>query len=882
MNPNATQQTASRVVQRLVGVVERVTYVNPSNGWSVIKVSPMGEPHRRVAVVLHQVAASPGATMEFEGHYEDHARFGEQFKCSRAWERKPATAAALQRYLGSGMIRGVGPKTAKKIVRHFGADTLEVFEHDIERLTEVRGIAGRKLESIAGSWREHRAIRDVMIFLTEHGVSTLFAVRIYKRYGDRAIETVRADPYRLAREIFGIGFFSADAIARQMGFDARGMPRVRAAVRHVLSASREAGHCYLLGPQVVEAVAALLDFAAAEEVAAGVPSTALIETALVELVEAADVRTRVLDRTPIAGEGAPEQARVAYYARSLFEAEDTVARCVGVRAGQRRDVDEARVGRWLERHAARSSFALSSEQEAAVRGVLTRQLAVLTGGPGCGKTTTLRTLVELLGAMGKAVVLAAPTGRAAQRMTEVIGLPAKTLHRLLEWDPSTGGFRHGADRPLVADFVVVDEVSMLDVTLAASLLLAIPAGAQVLLIGDPHQLPSVGPGRVLADLLASPAVPRFELRQVFRQAQTSAIVAHAHAIRRGEVPEPPSPIHDRGVWERGEECLFLDSDVASQEELRFVRRAKAVMAQLQREGGHAEIVTDEARVGVLRACADEPAAVQVGPAQERDDDTRPAVFSVPRRFLHVDLPALARTQGGAEELEAVLRRVHPHSTLHHGLTLPEAVVRLYTHTIPQHLGAGVEIQVLAPMNRGSVGATALNVALQRAANPPAADKGQITSGERILRVGDRVIQKRNDYDLGVFNGDIGTVAAVDAVQMTLDVDFGEQRVAYAKDALVHLGLAYAVTVHKSQGSEFPVVIVPVVMQHFSMLFRDLVYTALTRARRLAIFVGRRGALRHAVANTDSVLRQTALAQILGGSVQAPGPGPGPGAGPRPG
>ncbi len=850
------------VVQRLVGVVERVTYVNPSNGWSVIKVSPMGEPHRRVAVVLHQVAVSPGATMEFDGQYVEHPRFGEQFQCSRAIERKPASAAALQRYLGSGMIRGVGPKTARKIVAHFGPETLDVFEDQIERLTEVRGIAARKLQSIEASWREHRAIRDVMMFLTEHGVSTLFAVRIYKRYGDEAIETVRSDPYRLARDIFGIGFFSADAIARQLGFDPRGLPRVRAGVRHVLSASREAGHCYLLAPQVLEQVATLLDFAADEQIEPGVPSTSLIETALSELVGARDVATRLLeapDDVPL-----PDGATsVAYYARTLFEAEETLARCVGARAGRQHPVDEARVERWLQRYATQSSIALSAEQNAAVRGALTRSLSILTGGPGCGKTTTLRTLVELLGAMGKRVVLAAPTGRAAQRMSEVIGLEAKTLHRLLEWDPSTGGFRHGADRPLSADFVVVDEASMLDVTLAASLLPSIPDDAQVLLIGDPHQLPSVGPGRVLADLLASSIVPRFELRQVFRQAQTSAIVAHAHAIRRGEVPDPPSPIADRSVWTRGEECLFLDSDVASLEELRFVRRAKAVIGQLRREGGETRLVSDDRTLGWLRAST-ESGSVEVLRTEEPDavPDEQTA-FSVPRRFLHVDLPALARTDGGADELEAVLRRVHPDSTLHHGLTLPEAVVRLYTHTIPQHLGPDVEIQVLAPMNRGSVGASALNVALQQAANPPAPGKAQLMIGERVLRVGDRVIQRRNDYDLGVFNGDIGRVVSADAVEMTLDVDFGNQRVSYSKDALVHLALAYSVTVHKSQGSEFEAVIVPVVMQHFSMLFRDLIYTALTRARRLAVFVGRRGALKHAVDNTDSVRRQTALTQVLG-------------------
>ena len=638
--------TAPVTLERLLGIVERVTYVNPHNGWSVIKVSPMGEPHRRVAVVLHQVAVAPGATMEFLGHYDEHPRFGEQLKCRQATERKPASAAALQRYLGSGMIRGVGPTTAKKIVGHFGAQTLDVFEDDIDRLTEVRGIAARKLESIAASWSEHRAIRDVMMFLTAHGVSTLFAVKIFKRYGKDAIATVEADPYRLARDIFGIGFFSADAIARKLGFDPQGLPRVRAAVRHVLSASREAGHCYLLGPQVHEQVQTLLELPDA------VVCERLVGDALEALCAAGDVRTRGLASAPVPG------GPVAYYARSLFEAEETVARIVGGRARGTVAVDEARVGRWLARYAERASLTLSAEQDAAVRGAVTRSLSVLTGGPGCGKTTTLRTLVELLTAMGKQVVLAAPTGRAVQRMTEVVGLEAKTLHRLLEWDPATGGFRHDADRPLAGDFFVVDEVSMLDVLLAAALLTAVPPTAQVLWIGDPHQLPSVGPGRVLADLLASPRVPRFELRQVFRQAESSAIITHAHSIRRGEVPSPPSPIRDRGVWSRGEDCLFLDSDVATLEEVRFVRRAKAVMAALQR-------------------------------AEAADEATEGEVFAVPKRFLHVDLEALAQTKTGAEELSAVLRRVHPDSTLHHGLTLPEAIVRLYTHTVPQHLGPDV-------------------------------------------------------------------------------------------------------------------------------------------------------------------------------------------------
>lgn len=862
-----------RSQERLAGIVERVTYHNQQSGWSVVKISPLGEPHRRVAVTLHQVATTPGATMEFWGNWEHHPRFGEQFKCVRARERKPASAAALQRYLGSGLIRGVGPKTARKIVQHFGAETLDVFEGDIDRLVEVRGIAARKLEAIAASWREHRTIRDVMMFLQEHGISTLFAVRIFKRYGEGAIETVRADPYRLARDIFGIGFFSADAVARSLGFDPKGMPRLRAAVRHVLSASREAGHCYLREDQVREQVLTLLAF----DEPAEMEST--VDTALRELVETGDVRVRAL-APPEAASG----SETAYYARTLYQDEDSVARLVAARVGRTHPVDGSRVDRWLARHAQRTALALSDEQRDAIRGAVQCKLSILTGGPGCGKTTTLRTLVHLLRAMGRRVVLAAPTGRAAQRMGEVIGTDAKTIHRLLEWDPSTGGFRHGEEYPLDADFVVVDEVSMLDVSIAAALLAAIPTAAQLLLIGDPNQLPSVGPGRVLADLLETEAVTRFELRQVFRQAEASQIVQHAHAINRGVVPDPPSPVRDPGVWTRDVDCLFVDSEVATSEEMRFLRRAKGVMEHIVRTDGEAKVSTEGREIGELRVDADGRSirfdrihSPGTRGRQRPDERPDPFEFLVPRNFLHVDLAQLGQTKEGAEELRAILRRVHPDSTLHHGLSLPEALTRLYNKTIPERLGPNTEIQVLSPMNRGTVGASALNATLQAAVNPPRPERGEVTLGDRILRVGDRVIQRRNDYELGVFNGDIGRIVEVDAVEMTVGVQFDQRSgprtaepppppsiVTYRRDALAQLGLAYAITVHKSQGSEFPVVVIPIVTQHFSMLFRDLIYTALTRARRLAIFIGTRRALALAVNNTDPHQRQTSLRQVLSG------------------
>lgn len=878
------------VRERLAGVVERITFQSPQTGWTVLKVAPFDAPHTRVTVTLHQVAVFAGATMEFHGNWVVHPRHGEQFECREALERKPASAAALERYLGSGLIRGVGPATARKIVKHFGAETLTVFDGPIERLVEVRGIAERKLAAITSSWAEHRSVRDVMLFLQEHGVSTLFAVRIFKRYGDAAIAQVRADPYALARDIYGIGFFSADRIAASLGFAPDGPPRLDAAIRHVLAASRERGHCYLLRQQVVDECVALLEPAE--------PATVreTLAARLDGLVTAREVATRCLPAEPTAASpgstdvaaAAGERASVvAYYAPSIFRAESTVARSIAARLGERDDVDPVRVARWLDAHAARAGLALSDEQRAAVAGIARQRFSILTGGPGCGKTTTLRTLVRLLAAMGRIVTLAAPTGRAAQRMAEVVGLEARTAHRWLEWDPVRGAFRRNADNPLPTQFLVMDETSMLDVVVAAALLDAVPAAAQVLLIGDPHQLPAVGPGAVLADLLASNRVPRHCLTQVFRQAAASCIVRHAHEIDRGSVPDPPSPLADPSVWDRGIDCLFLDAEQATAAELAFIRRAKLVLVRTLASAKPTRLESDGRVLGTLvvdaAASATSPGPlprtdpagggrisvrVRSGEADATDTQDTNEVFSIPKRFLHVDLEALSRSDHELEEIKLVLRRIHPSSTLHHGLSLSAAVERLYTKTIPERLGNAAEIQILAPMNRGSVGADALNETIQRAVNPERDVAAQLRLGQRTLRVGDRVIQRRNDYDLGVFNGDIGRIVAIDAIALRAEVSYpggpdgAPRMVAYERDALAELGLAYAITIHKAQGSEFEAVILPLVSQHHTMLFRDLVYTGLTRARRLAIFVGSRGALARAVANIDPRKRQTALTVVL--------------------
>ncbi|MEE9385343.1 MAG: AAA family ATPase, partial [Nannocystaceae bacterium] len=527
---------ATPLLERVVGVVERVTFHSEATGWSVLKVAPFDKPGARVTVTVHQVAVFAGATMEFVGAWGMHPKYGEQFRCERAVERKPATAAGLERYLGSGLIRGVGPKTARKIVAHFGDQTLDVFESKIDRLTEVQGIAGRKLRAIAGSWREHRAIRDVMIFLQRHGISTLFAVRIYKRYAERAIAQVEADPYRLSRDIYGIGFFSADRIASALGFAADGRPRVEAGIRHVLAASRDFGDCYLLAEQVRSRTVELLACDDTDRLGA------FVDELVCELARRGEVKVR--EWTKVTGEASdsgkasePSASPVtAYYSRTLYLHEQGVAEQLARRAGGSVRVDPGRVDRWLTAYASRAKIVLSNEQCDAIRGMVSQRFAILTGGPGCGKTTTLRALVMLLGAMGHRLVLAAPTGRAAQRMSQVIGVEARTLHRVLEWDPTRDGFKRDEHNPVQADVIVVDEASMLDVSIAFFLFQAARPEAQVLFIGDPDQLPAVGPGNVLADLLAVPRVPRFTLTEVFRQASSSQIVSYAHGMRRGEVP----------------------------------------------------------------------------------------------------------------------------------------------------------------------------------------------------------------------------------------------------------------------------------------------------------------------------------------------------------
>lgn len=851
-SPNPTISNEKHL-ERLAGIVERVTFHNEQNGWSVLKVTSFRDAARMTTVLIHQAKVFAGATMEFWGEWGHHPKHGEQFKAVRAVEKKPASAAALEKYLGSGLIKGVGPATAKKIVGHFNEKTLEVFESKIEELMLVPGIAEKKLEQIKTSWAEHRSIRDVMIFLQGYGISTLFATKIYKTYGDKAIQTVSANPYRLAHDIYGIGFFSADKIALAMGFEKTGEPRIEAGIKHVLSASREEGHCFLTDQQIIGNSLELLREKIEPE---------RILEVLQTLLSTDQVKCRKLNR---GGELAS-----CYYSKGLYFDELTTAKHLKELLALSVPADVSRIRSWVTKHCEKNGITLSDEQQNAVCGIAGESFSILTGGPGCGKTTCTKALVQLLKAMKKNVLLAAPTGRAAQRMTEVIGFEAKTIHRLLEWAPDKNGFKRDDKDPLKTDFLIVDETSMLDIGLAASLLKAVPKGAQVLFIGDPDQLPSVGAGDVLSDILKTQSLPRFRLTKVFRQAQASSIIRFAHEINGGSVPRIISPIARPNAFAEGHDCLFVDADEATQDQIKFIQRAKFAIEQtLKEETGHLVKLGEEWK-GRLQKTSEGVEVDQLYRPEEIDEQSiRDPVLTIPEKFKHVDLSVLAKAESNTKELMAVLKKVHPWSSLNYGLSAVETAVRLYTKTIPEWLGKGVEIQILTPQVRGTLGTLSLNESLQKISNPEAPNKRQVQVGARILRVGDRVIQTRNNYDLGVFNGDIGRVTQVDSEDMTCEVCFsgGEDRVVFfEKEDLTDLSLAYAITIHKSQGSEFQVVIIPVLGQHFNMLFRNLIYTGLTRAKKLAVFVGSRKAFAMAVGQIDNRKRQTALADLIEQSI----------------
>lgn len=817
MIPGQRQET-------LQGIVERVTFHNESNGWSVLKVQCFND-FGVTSVIVHQTKVFAGATMKFTGSWSNHKKFGRQFTATHAEERKPASSAALEKYLGSGLIKGVGPKTAKRIVAHFGKNTLKVFEDSIEDLLQVPRIAEKKLTSIRDAWEEHKSIRDVMIFLQGHGISTLFAVRIFKKYGQDAIRIVTGNPYKLANDFYGIGFFSADKVALSLGIALDAHVRIFAGIRHVLAASRDQGHCYLSLAQIDAEIRKLLELA--------LPN---LSQFLQQMEDENLLKKRIISSS------SPNESNICYYSKTLYYDEQYSADQI-LRLCRNLQVDYKRMEGWLKSYNSKQEFSLSAEQKAAVTGLVGQGCGILTGGPGCGKTTTTKTLVSLLLAMGKKVLLAAPTGRAAQRMEEVIGLESKTIHRMLGFQ--NGGFKHNQNNPLQTNVLIVDECSMLDISLSAALLAAMPEKGQLILIGDADQLPSVGAGNVLSDLLHSKRIPRFRLQTVFRQAKESYIVSYAHAVNRGETPRIGSPFKEPQLWKQHCDCLFIDSNEATQEQLRIIKKAKEQIEISKREETYGEVNL-------------------YSEFEFKENFVENEKVSGSSKFEHVNFGLLQTAENSAEELRAVLKKTHPWSSLYYGLTASQVVMRLYSEWIPKYFGNTAEIQVLSPMTRGSLGTIKLNQNLQNCLNPAVNTKAQLSLGERIFRVGDRVIHRKNNYDLGVYNGDIGVISAINSLDLGCTVRFlSDQRlVEYQQDQISELDLAYSITIHKSQGSEFDCVIIPLLSQHFKMLYRNLIYTGLTRAKKLAVFVGTRQALAMAVHNVDTAKRQTALAQLL--------------------
>jgi exodeoxyribonuclease V alpha subunit len=752
--PAASTPGPARPPTVLEAVLERITYVNEETGYTIARVATERTGPDLLTVVGPLLGAQIGESLRLVGSWGSHPRYGRQFEVQSYTTVLPATVQGIRRYLGSGLIKGIGPTMAERMVDHFGPAILEVIEHEPHRLIEVHGLGPKRTRRISAAWEEQKAIKQVMVFLATVGVSTSLAVRIYKKYADASIEVVKTEPYRLASDVWGIGFKTADTIAQSVGIPHDSPERIKAGLQYTLSQAADDGHCYLPQPNLVADAAKILDVDAA-----------LVGPCLDELADAEGV---VREEVPVGPgeEGDPDRVTVpAVYLVPFHRAEQSLAnglltllRAPVERLGSFQSVDWDKALAWLHR---RTGQDLAPEQRDAVQLCLTRKVAVLTGGPGCGKSFTVRSVVELARAKQARVVLVAPTGRAAKRLAELTGHEASTVHRLLQLQPG-GDPAFDRDNPLDADLVVVDESSMMDVVLANKLVKAIPPGAHLLLVGDVDQLPSVGAGEVLRDLLAAEVIPRVRLTQIFRQAAESGIVVNAHRINAGLPP---------------------------------------------RLSGF------------------------------------PDFF-----WFTCDPPA--------------------ESGLHPGEETAGLVVDVVARRLPARFGLHPvrDVQVLAPMHRGPAGAANLNAALQEALTPSREGAPERRYGGRVFRVGDKVTQLRNNYEkgaAGVFNGTVGTVTALSLENRSLTVLTDEdESIDYDFDELDELAHAYAVTIHRSQGSEYPAVVVPVTTSSWMMLQRNLLYTGVTRAKKLIVLVGSRRALAQAVRTPGSGRRHTGLAHRL--------------------
>ena len=717
------------IQERLSGAVERVTFHSQESGFCVLRVKVAGR-HELTTVIGSAASITAGEYVEALGVWTNDRTHGLQFKANQLKVVPPTTLEGIEKYLGSGMVKGIGPHFAKVLVTAFKEDVFTVIEDTPQWLLTLPGIGKKRTDKVTAAWAEQKVIREIMVFLQSHGVGTGRAVRIYKTYGDAAIIKVTENPYRLALDIHGIGFKTADQIAGKLGIARDSLIRAQAGVRHVLQEFSSDGHCAALRVELVSQSVALLE----------------IPEAIIESAVRAELAEENLVQEEIAG-------KPCLFLTPLQRAE------VGAAAGLLRimegkppwgSIDTAKALPWV---AEQTGLSLSTSQEEAVRLALTSKVLVITGGPGTGKTTLVNSILNILYAKRLNILLAAPTGRAAKRMTETTGLEAKTIHRLLEFDPQNAGFKRNRENPLEADLLVIDESSMVDVVLMNKLLAAVPDQAALLVVGDVDQLPSVGPGSVLADIIDSGIIPTVRLTEIFRQAATSRIIVNAHRINKGEMP-------------------------------------------LKAEG------------------------------TELSD------------FYFI--PAESPEEIYAKLLQVVTERIP---------------VRFGLHPVK-------DVQVLTPMNRGGLGARSLNAELQKVLNP--AGEPKVTRFGTTFAPGDKVIQLVNNYDKEVFNGDIGQVTMVDMEEALLRVEYDGREVEYEFNELDEVQLAYATSIHKSQGSEYPAVVRPLAMQHYTLLERNLIYTAVTRGKKLVTIIGQPKALGMAVKNQKSTRRLTRLTERLNG------------------
>jgi len=714
----------------LQGQIERVTYFNEENGYTIAKVKVYGR-RELVTVVGNILWPTPGEIIKMKGEWANHPKFGEQFKLTYYKTTTPASVHGIEKYLGSGLIKGIGPVMAKRVVKLFGESTLDIIETEIEKLIEVDGIGTKRIGMIGKAWEEQKGIRAVMLFLQTHGVSSGYATKIYKQYGNESIEVVQENPYRLAHDIFGIGFITADKIAQKLGFDKSSPLRAEAGILYVLHQLSDEGNVFYPQNPLIEKAIEIL------EVESGILSDALVRLSgekkvVVETLESPD-----------------GQLEAVYLAKYHLSENQAAMRLKALQVAPKgiRAINTDKAVEWVQE---KLSMTLAARQVEAVKAAGMSKVLVITGGPGTGKTTIIRAILKIFSAITKSILLSAPTGRAAKRMSETTGHEAKTIHRLLEYSIQRGGFQKNEEHQLNCDLIVVDEASMIDLILMHHLLKAIPKSATLILVGDVDQLPSVGAGNVLKDIISSGVIPVVELNEIFRQAQESSIIINAHKINKGHMPD--------------------------------LRRNKEI------------------------------------------DDFY---------FVH------------EEEPEKALQRI----------------IQLVKERIPARFGLDPvdQVQVLTPMNRGIVGTTNLNTALQEALNP---GEGGVLRGGRTFRVGDKVMQIKNDYDREVFNGDIGRITAIDDEEHEVTVTIDGRPVTYDYSDLDELVLAYGVSIHKSQGSEYPAVVIPVMNQHYVMLQRNLLYTGVTRGKKLVVIVGTKKALGIAVRNNKNIARYTHLSKRL--------------------